>query len=179
MSIFSIARLVTGSTAANTINIPTVNIFLQKSPNKPEKDKRGISGVSFEVVKDGVVIQNGTTGADGKIVMQVPGGAATLRITASGATVDYAVSIRNDAIEDVATPEGQKRRLRMLGYHLGHAGPEGNGVDGAVVPTREMDRSIQEFQADTAAINASGNANAISGVANNNTQNGLTAAAEA
>ena len=99
MSPITIARLVPGSTAANTVNIPTVNIFLHKSPGKPSGDKRGITGVAFQVVKSGAVIQTGTTGADGKVVMQVPGGSATLRITASGATADYDVSIRSDAIE--------------------------------------------------------------------------------
>jgi hypothetical protein len=89
----------------------------------------------------------------------------------------YAVSIRNAAAEAANTPAGQQRRLRMLGYHIGHAGPEGNGVDGAAAPSREMDRSVLEFQADTAAINAAGAANAITGVVDNNTQNALTAAA--
>ena len=174
---FSIARLIPGSTAANTINIPTVNIFLQKSPNKPAGDQRGIV-VDFEVEKNGAVIQTGTTGPDGRVVMRVPGGSATLRIKASGATAEYAVTIRNAAIEAVTTDAGQQRRLRMLGYHIGHAGAEGNGVDG-VVPTRELDRSILELQADTAAINTAGTPNAIDSIVGGNTRNALTAAAGA
>jgi hypothetical protein len=178
MSPFSIARLVPGSTAANTINIPTVEIFLQKSPNKPAGDQRGIV-IDFEVEKDGAIIQAGTTGPNGRVLMRVPGGSALLRIRAAGQTAEYAVSLRNAAIEGAATDAGQQRRLRMLGYHIGHSGPEGNGVDGAAVPSREMDRSIMEFQADTAAINAAGNADAISGVANGATQGQLTTAAGA
>lgn len=175
MSPFAIARLVPGSTAANTINVPRVTIFLQRSPNKPSGDQRGI-GVDFEVEKDGAVIQTGTTGADGKVLMRIPGGAATLRIKAPGAIAEYAVTLRNSAIEAVATAAGQQRRLRMLGYHIGHAGAESNGVDGAAVPTLEMDRSIMEFQADTPAINAAGSANAISSLADGTMQGALTAA---
>jgi hypothetical protein len=175
---FSIARLVAGSTAANTINIPTVDIFLQKSPNKPSGDKRGIT-VDFEVEKNGAVIQTGTTGEDGKVSMRVPGGAATLRIKAPGATAEYAVTVRNAAIEGATTAAGQQRRLRMLGYHVGQTGPEGNGVDGAAVPSRELDRSIMEFQADTAAINTASTPNAISSLADAGMQNSLTTAAGA
>ena len=178
MSPFSIARLVFGSTAANTINIPTVEIFLQKSPNKPSGDARGIVA-KFEVEKDGAVIQIGATGADGTVVMQVPGGSALLRVTSAGAIAEYAVKIRTSAIEAVTTPAGVQRRLRMLGYHIGHTGAEGNGVDGAANPNEKVDRSILEFQADTAAINATGAANAISSVADGTTQGQLTAAAGA
>jgi hypothetical protein len=67
----------------------------------------------------------------------------------------------------------------MLGYHIGHDGPEANGVDSVAVPTRELDRSIMEFQADTAAINAAGSANAIDSVVGGQTRNALTAAAGA
>ena len=178
MSPFSIARLVLGSTAANTINIPTVEIFLQKSPNKPSGDSRGIVA-AFEVEKDGAIIQIGNTGADGKVVMQVPGGSALLRVKSAGAIAEYAVKIRTSPIEAVTTPAGVQRRLRMLGYHIGHTGPEGNGVDGAANPSVVVDRSILEFQADTPAINATGAANAISSVADGTTQGQLTTAAGA
>jgi hypothetical protein len=171
MSVTSIARLVPGAAAANTINIPTVNIFLQKSPGKPSGDQRGITGVNFQVVKNGAVIQSGTTPADGKIILQVPGGSATLRLTAGGATADYAVSVRNDAIEAASTAGGQQRRLRMLGYHLGHTGADGNGVDGSATPTTQFDRSVLEFQADANQQ--------MNGVAGAGTQGSLTSAAGA
>jgi len=149
MSATPISRLVAGSTALNTLNIPTVEIYLQKSPAKPSGDQRGIAGVDWEVVKDGDVIQTGTTGKDGKVEMWVPGGSATLRVKAAGATAEYAVSVRNDRIEELDSVMGPQRRLRMLGYHLGHSGGEGNGVDGIARPSREFDRSVLEFQADS------------------------------
>lgn len=178
MSVFSIARLVFGSTAANTINIPTVEIFLQKSPNKPASGTRGIT-LDFEVEKNGAIIQTGTTGADGKVVMQVPGGSALLRVKSAGAVAEYAVKLRTAAIEPVSTLAGVQRRLRMLGYHIGHGGAEGNGVDSATNPSVEVDRSILEFQADTAAINATGVADGINSLADATTQGELTKAAGA
>jgi len=177
MSLAPITRLVPGAPGFNTLNIRTVDIFLQKSPGKPSGDVRGINLLNFQVVKDGAVIQNGTTGADGRIRMRIQGGVSRLQLTGAAPVAEYDVIIRDDAAEAVATPAGQQRRLRMLGYHIGHAPPEGNGVDGAAVPIPEMDRSILEFQADTAAINVAGNANAISSIADNNTQNALTNAA--
>lgn len=149
MSVTPISRLVAGSTALNTLNLRTVVIYLQKSPAKPSGDQRGIAGVDWEVVKDGDVFQTGTTGKDGKIEMWVPGGSATLRVKAAGATAEYAVSVRNDRIEELDSVMGPQRRLRMLGYHLGHSGGEGNGVDGIARPSREFDRSVLEFQADS------------------------------
>jgi len=143
-----IARLVPGSTAFNTVNLRTADIFLQKSPGKPGGDVRGVSGVQFEVQKDGAVIQSGTTGADGKIQMRIQGGVSTLRLLAGGSVAEYVVTIRDDAIEGSATPAGAQRRLRMLGYQIGQAGPEGNGVDNDPTPVPSMDRAILEFQAD-------------------------------
>ncbi len=179
MSLASISRLAPGATGFNTLNVRTVEIFLQKSPGKPNGDVRGVNLLSFQVVKDGAVIQNGTTGTDGRIRMRIQGGVSTLQLLGGPSVMEYEVIIRDDAIEPVTAPAGQQRRLRMLGYHIGHTGPEGNGVDGAAVPTVEMDRSILEFQADTLAINAAGQANAMSSIADNNTQNALTAAAGA
>ena len=143
-----IARLVPGSTGFNTINVRTVEIFMQKSPGKPG-DVRGITGMLFEVVKDGSVVQTGTTPADGKITMRVPGGSATLRFSAGGGVfAEYDVTIKDDAPEAVTTMDGQKRRLRMLGYQIGHGGAEGIGVDGATVPDVAFDRCVLELQCD-------------------------------
>lgn len=173
-----IARQVLGAATFNTINVQTVEIFLQRSPGRPGGDVRGINAANFQV-KDstGALIQAGATPANGRIQMQIVGAFSTLEVLGGAAVAEYTVRIRNAAAEAVATPAGQQRRLRMLGYHIGHTGPEGNGVDGAAVPSLEMDRSISEFQADTAAINAAGNADAIDSIAGNNTQNALTAAA--
>jgi hypothetical protein len=173
-----ISRQVSGSATFNTINVRTVEIFLQMSPGKPAGDVRGIDSAQFQVRNSaGAVIQAGLTPADGRILMQIQGGVSTLEVIAGSSVAEFAVRIRGGAAEAVTTAAGQQRRLRMLGYHIGHAGPEGNGVDGAAAPGREMDRSIQEFQADTAAINAAGNVDGVNSIADNAAQNALTAAA--
>ena len=47
--------------------------------------------------------------------------------------------------------QGQKQRLRQLGYHIGHAGPDGNGVDNA--NNMEFERSVLDFQTDSGVLN--------------------------
>ena len=171
MSLGPIARLIQGATGFNTLVIRTVDIFLQMSPGKPAGDVRGINALNFQVVKDGAIIQSGATGADGKIQMRIQGGVSTLQLLSGGVVAEYTVSIRDDAIEAVATSAGQQRRLRMLGYHIGHTGPEGNGVDGVAAPSVEVDRSLLEFQAD--------GAKPMNSLADAVTQTDLTAAAGA
>lgn len=174
MSLATISRLVPGAPGFNTLNIRTVEIFLQKSPGKPSGDVRGINTLNFQVEKDGAVIQSGTTGSDGRIRMRIQGGVSTLQLLGGSAVAEYEVSIRDDAIEAATTAEGQQRRLRMLGYQIGHLGPEGNGVDGTVAPGVAMDRAILEFQTDQAARNL-----AIDSIVGNNTRNAMVAEAGA
>src|SRR4051794_10700303 len=98
MSVAPVARLFSGSTALNTINIRTVTLFFQKSPGQPGGGTpRGIDALSFQVVKDGAVIQTGTTGPDGRIQMRIQGGVSTLQLLAGGAVAEYTVAIRDDA----------------------------------------------------------------------------------
>jgi hypothetical protein len=174
MSVVPIARLAPGARGFNTLNIRTVKIFLQKSPGKPGGDIRGIDALTFQVVKDGGVIQTGTTGQDGLIRMRIQGGVSMLQLIGGAPVAEYEVTIRDDAIEAANTPEGQQRRLRMLGYQIGHTGPEGNGVDGVAAPGVALDRAILEFQADQAARNLT-----IDSIAGNQTQNALVAEAGA
>jgi len=150
MSAIPVARQVLGSAAFNALNVRTVTLFFQRSPRKPSGDVRGIDKLGFQVVKDNNVIQKGTTGPDGQIQMTIQGGVSTLRLIAGNTFADYTVSIRDDAIEAETTPFGQQHRLRMLGYHIDHTGPDGNGVDGVAVPTAKVDRALLEFQADDA-----------------------------
>lgn len=148
----SFARQVDLSAFFNALNTRTVTLFFQRSPRKPSGDVRGIDKLGFEVVKNGKVIQTGTTGPDGKIQMRIEGGVSTLRLKAGASFAEYTVSIRDDAIEAETTAAGQQHRLRMLGYHVDHTGPDGNGVDGVAVPTAHIDRALLEFQADDGTI---------------------------
>jgi len=152
MILEAISRLVRGSNLFNTLNTRTVEIFMQMSPGKPEKDKRGIKDLDWQVSKDGAVIQTGKTTDDGRIPMRIRGGTSTLQLMFSGAVVaEYAVGIRDTVIDPITDQRGQLRRLRVLGYQIGHSGTDTIGVDATNPPpafTREGDRSIFEFQSD-------------------------------
>lgn len=144
-----IARLLRGSAAHNTLSLPPpVPIHLQMSPDFPQTDVRGISGVDFQVVIAGAVTQAGRTGADGRVDVRVPpGGTSTLQLMFNGAVVaEYVISVDPGALSAVTTVQGQQERLRMLGYQIGHSGPDGNGVDGTV--NAPFERSVIDFQVD-------------------------------
>jgi hypothetical protein len=143
----SISRLITDSLAHNTLDSNTVRIYFQKSPAKPNSDQRGIEKLDWQVTDGANVIAKGTTAADGLIEVEVRGDSATLQLLSQGAPLaTYDVSIRTDPLEANTTVEGVQRRLRALGYQIGDAGNDKNGVDGKL-GTR-TDRAIHDFQAD-------------------------------
>ena len=148
-----LARLVSGSSAFNTLALPPpVPIHLQRSPDFPGGAARGVDGLDFQVVSGGSVIQAGRTGADGKIDVRVPaGGSSTVQVLFNGAVVaEYEVTVDDTALAAVNTVQGQQERLRMLGYQIGHSGPDGNGVDGNV--SLLLERSILDLQADQGIV---------------------------
>jgi hypothetical protein len=153
MSSTPISRLVTDSTAHNTLNLPpAVPIFLQMSPDAPQSDARGIGGVSFQVLINGAVVQSGTTPPDGRIDVRVPpGGSSTLQLLVNGSAVaDYEVTVDTGAVDPANQVRGQQQRLRMLGYQIGSDGPDGNGVNasGSNDANAKFERSVIDFQAD-------------------------------
>jgi hypothetical protein len=151
-----ISRLVNDSTAHNTLNQPpAIPIFLQMSPDAPEGDVRGISGVNFQVLINGAVAQSGTTPKDGRIDVRVPpGGSSTLQLLVDGSAVaDYEITVDSSALDPADQVRGQQERLRMLGYQIGSDGPDGNGVNAATadaknVKNAEFERGLLDFQAD-------------------------------
>lgn len=146
------ARLVPSSTAFNTLNLPPpVPIHFHRSPDFPQGDVRGIDGLDFQVVSGGAV-QVGRTGPDGKIDVRVPpGGSATVQLLHNGATVaEYVVTIEPAALAAATSVQGQQERLRMLGYQIGHAGADGNGVDGNL--SLVFERSVLDFQVDQGLV---------------------------
>jgi hypothetical protein len=147
---FAIARQALNSVLNNVLNSRVVPIHFHKSPGNDQGGDRAISGIRWQVTAQGMVIQRGTTGADGKIEMTVRGGRSMLQLL-EGTTViaEYDVTIDNSALAAANTTLGQKQRLRLLGYHLGHGGPEHNGVDGNANPAAnhmEFERSILDLQ---------------------------------
>jgi len=166
----TIARLVTSSAAFNTLALPpAVPILLQKSPGFPNADTRGIEGMDFQVTTGGRVIQAGRTAADGKVDVRVPvGGSSTLQLMFNGAVVaSYEVTVSPDPLAAANTTAGQMQRLRLLGYQIGHGGPDGNGVDpAAATPPLEFERSVLDFQADNAAFTDANVANILTPLTN-------------
>jgi hypothetical protein len=157
----SVARQVTSSTFHNTFNIPTVDLFFQRSPGNGNSN-RGIDGLQFQVESRGSVIQKGITRQDGQIVMLVPGGAAQLQLLHKGVIVArYNVIIQTIGLDPVERKAGQHQRLRMLGYQIGHGGPLKDGVTGDDTPLNEVtdkedgekfERSILDFQVDIGSL---------------------------
>lgn len=155
-----ISRLVNDSSAHNTLNQPpAIPIFLQMSPDAPSGDVRGIVGIQFQVLINGAVAQSGTTPQNGRIDVRVPpGGTSTLQLLDNGQSVaEYEISVDTGALDSIDTVRGIQQRLRMLGYQIGHDGPDGNGVnintaDGRNAGNAETERSILDFQADQGLV---------------------------
>jgi hypothetical protein len=142
-----ISRLIAESLAHNTLDSSTVRIYFQKSPAKPDGDQRGIEKLDWQVTDGTTVIAKGTTVANGLIEVEVRGDSATLQLLSQGTPVaTYEVSLRSDTAEANTTVEGVQRRLRALGYQIGTAGADKNGVDGTL--GQRTDRAIHDFQAD-------------------------------
>ncbi len=145
-----IARLRRGSPYFNTLHAVTMRVYFQKSPGwrdtNNDDDVRGVQGLQYRLRQGTYVIQEGTTGPDGKIEFLVRRGTLHLDITYGGrAQATYQVN--NLGTEpDEETIEGVQRRLRTLGYQLGDGGTAGDGVDGNM--NEATDRAILEFQVD-------------------------------
>ena len=151
-----------------TVRRRVATVYFQRSPGLPAGEDRGITGIAFRVLHEGQAIQEGTTEADGKAEVRVVGDEVTLELLYEGAPIaSYQVTLREDEAEDVTTLTGVQRRLRMLGYHLGDAGGEGNGVDGTM--GQRTDRALLEFQIDQGLDH--------DGVSGNQTEGKLTSAA--
>jgi hypothetical protein len=159
-----ISRLVRDATAHNTLDSRTIEIFFQKSPAPPTGDSRGIESLDYEIVDGTTVLQSGSTGEDGRIEVPVTGGQAQLRLTWQGNPVaTYELHLRDDPYEAVTTITGVQRRLRNLGYHLGHAGADADGIDGDL--GERTDDAILDFQIDNELV--------IDGAVGTGTQNEL------
>jgi peptidoglycan hydrolase-like protein with peptidoglycan-binding domain len=143
-----VARLNSESTAHDTVNTRTVEIYFHQSPGWPDGDNRGIEGMEYQVLSEGSVTQSGRTGRDGKIEMSIRGNESTLQLMFNGASVaEYRIAIRDEDWEAPTTIIGVQRRLRALGYHLGHTGDESDGIDGDL--RDKTDKAILDFQIDS------------------------------
>jgi hypothetical protein len=166
----TIARQALDSVLHNVLNTRAVEIYFQRTPGNDDGGDRVIEGLEYQVRAQGFIIQRGITGADGRIDMSVRGASSTLELLHNGAVMArYEVSVSATPLDPVAGVQGQKQRFRLLGYHIGHAGPDGNGVDNN--SDMAFERSVLDFQSDSGILN---DANVTAAV-----QNRLTADAGA
>ncbi|MGE0708001.1 MAG: peptidoglycan-binding protein [Planctomycetota bacterium] len=131
-----------------TIRKRVAEVFFQRSPGFPSGPDRAIAGLSFRVVAGGQTLQEGTTDDAGKAEVLFAGhDEVTVELVVDGAAVaSYTVTLREAELEAVDGLRGQQRRLRMMGYQLGAAGSDGNGVDDSM--GARSDRAILQFQVD-------------------------------
>ena len=143
----TIARQALNSLLHNVLNSRVIPIFFHRSPSNDNGGDRAIPGINWQVRAQGFVIQNGVTGNNGRIDMVVRGGSSTLELLHNGTVVaSYEVRVSTGPLAAVGTVTGQQQRLRLLGYQIGHSGPDGNGVDGT--NNMQFERSILDLQAD-------------------------------
>jgi hypothetical protein len=144
--LFVIVRQTFNSVLFNVLNSRVVTIFFHRSPGIDNGQDRAIQNLNWQVRAQGFVIQNGVTGNDGRVDMIVRGASSTLELLHNGNPVaQYQVGVSTAALDAVTTVSGQKQRLRLLGYQLGHGGPDGNGVD-ANANVMEFERSVLDLQ---------------------------------
>jgi hypothetical protein len=144
----------------------TVELWFQKSPGIAGSDHREIRNLRFQVRHGSDVLRRPADVADGKVIFRAPAGESLVELLVGTRIVaTYTVTVANGALPAADTTRGQQRRLRMLGYQLGHDGPFGDGVDGTL--GRRTEGAILDYQADKGLD--------ITGEAAANTQNALSA----
>ncbi len=160
-----ISRLPSESRAHNSVVLYNVELWFQKSPGIPESDHREIRDLHYQLRREGAIVRSASVASNGRISFRTPPGQTIVELLVGSRVVaSYLVTVGEQALPAVTAVIGQQRRLRMLGYHLGHGGPSGDGVDG-IMGTR-TERALLNFQADKGI--------AIVGNADSATRNALT-----
>ncbi|MAY75794.1 MAG: hypothetical protein CMJ31_13970 [Phycisphaerae bacterium] len=149
----TITRLPSNSTKKNVINSRVLPVHFHRSPGNDQGGDRAIPDLRWRVRGLNRIIQTGVTGADGKIDVVIRGNHSVLELLHNGAAVArYNVSSTNAPLDPASTLLGQKQRLRLLGYQIGHGGPNADGVD-ATANVMEVERSVLDFQTDQSRYN--------------------------
>ncbi len=139
-----IARFMRAFEAHNAINVKTVKIYFQTSPGVPGKDKRGIEGLDYQVMCEGIPIQGDKTDKNGLAKVRIaPGVTTTLRILGS----EYEVSLLG-GLHPIEQMRGVQQRLTMLGYKTGPLHVDGRLAKTYNNPDIVTERTMLEFQAD-------------------------------
>ena len=143
----TVARLGPDASGHNTLNIKTIEVFMQRFAGMIADTDAGIEGMSYQVFNNGEMVQSGVTEADGRILVRMLNGAAELRLMFNNICVArYTINDRQEPLEADTEIAGVQRRLRALGYQLGHAGDGSDGIDGDL--GWKTDKAILDFQID-------------------------------
>ncbi len=139
-----IARLLRVAKAHNSINVKTVKIYFQTSPGVPGKDKRGIEGLDYQVMCEGIPIQGDKTDKNGMAKVRVaPGVRTILKILGS----EYEVSLIG-GFRPIEQMRGVQQRQAILGYKIGLLHGDNRRANTYNNPNEDAERAILNFQAD-------------------------------
>jgi len=127
-----------GHAALRPVNI---EIIFQRYPGTEAAS--AVQGLNYSVQVGTGAVRNNSTGADGKVTVQLRSG-QTARLTVMG--TEYRLRLRR-TLEPVNQMRGIQRRLNMLGYHAGDE-------DGNLGPITE--HAVLNFQADNNPLKADG-----------------------
>jgi hypothetical protein len=137
----AVPRREAGAAGHAVVRPQVIEVVFQRYPGTAAA--AAISGLNYEVVIGTNPPRPGTTGADGKVTVQLlPGASARLRVMGT----EYVLTVAA-GLEPVAETRGWQRRLNMLGYNVGN--PDG-------VVGRKSERAVLNFQADNAPLKVDG-----------------------
>lgn len=141
-----VSRLVRTSTAYNAINVPTIIVYVQRFPGRPERDNRGVQGLDYRITCNGVQVRQAQTPATGRVDVRLPVG---MNVSLHVLGTEYQVS-RLAALHPRTEIRGVQQRLEMLGYHVGGA-LHGNAdlASTYVNPNVDTEHAMLDFQADS------------------------------
>ncbi len=137
----AVPRMGAGAGGHAAIQLRTVEIVFRKYPGT---DAAGaIQGLDYKVKAGSGPETAGTTGADGKVTVRVPGW-GTVKLTVMD--TEYKLEPVH-AIEDAQSNKGVQRRLNMLGYNAG-------AIDGIV--GKKTEYAALNYQADNSPLKIDG-----------------------
>lgn len=144
-AVIVVSRLVRTHQAYNTINVPTVKVYVQRFPGRPEQDNRGVASLDYRITCDDVTVRQAQTPATGEIEVRLPPG---MRISVHTLGSEYRIS-RLAALHPGTEHRGVQQRLQMLGYHVGALHGNADPASDYVNPDADTEHAMLDFQCDS------------------------------
>jgi len=140
-----ISRIIRTRDAYNAINVPTVRVYVQRFPGRPEQDNRGVQDLDYRIVCDGAIVRRTQTPATGRIDLRLPPG---MNVSLHVLGTEYRVT-RLGALHPRAQIRGVQQRLEMLGYHVGALHGNADLASTFVNPDVDTEHAMLDYQADS------------------------------